>query len=154
MIKITSSFSINMFIITILFFALLILGRLLLIPFHRCLLISLWLSRCVLTFRMSCSFFKTSRAEDDWSLIFDILWRCERAGCLYVGVWVSCLGPPIVKKPKVFRVLEQEIKKSLHKHTHTQTHTQKKKHLSRHIVASGRALGEFSDKRAGSSHLN
>ena len=48
---------------------------------------------------------------------------------MYVGVWVGCLGPPIVKEPKVLRVLEQEIRESAHTRTHTNTLTLVHTHL-------------------------
>lgn len=64
--------------------------------------------------------------------------------CLDVGVWVGCLGPPIVKEPKVLRVLEQEIRESAHARTHANTHSLF--HTFTHIAVSRRPLGEFSGK--------
>lgn len=85
---------------------------------HHCILILSRLSRCSLTFRMRCSFLKTSRGE---AWLKSNLWYPLKMCVCCAAVWVGCLGPPIVKEPKVLRVLEREIRESAH--THTQTHT-------------------------------
>ena len=62
------------------------------------------------------------------------------------AVWVGCLGPPIVKEPKVLRVLEREIRESAHTHTHKHTqHTLVHTH-PHNMAVSRRPLGEFSGK--------
>lgn len=105
---------------------------------HHCILILPRLSRRSLTFRMRCSFFKTSRGE---AWLKSNLWYPLKMCVCCAAVWVGCLGPPIVKEPKVLRVLEREIRES---HTHT-THTLVHTH-PHNMAVSRRPLGEFSGK--------
>lgn len=105
---------------------------------HHCILILPRLSRRSLTFRMRCSFFKTSRGE---AWLKSNLWYPLKMCVCWAAVWVGCLGPPIVKEPKVLRVLEREIRES---HTHT-THTLLHTH-PHNMAVSRRPLGEFSGK--------